>query len=161
MRNDHPETYAKRQMLITLPAPVLWAFTSANTDRDLPRHAHDSPCMGPVKRKVTRTTSFFVRKLRPRFMGGVFTAVDPRGACHLDANRVTTLYSVDPKMDPKTMMQPCASAAKAPGWRVHSHFRHGSHGSRRITTTSDCRRRCLRRSRQTPKLFLAPTYLLP
>ena len=37
-------------------------------------------------------------------MGGVFTAVDPRGACHLDANRVTTLYSVDPKMDPKTMM---------------------------------------------------------
>jgi len=28
----------------------------------------------------------------------------------------------------ETTMQPCASAARAPGWRVHSHSRHRSHG---------------------------------
>ena len=51
---------------------------------------------------------------------------DQRGA-RLGArtNRATCLYSVGPLT--RTMMQPCASAAKAPRRRTHSTSRHKSH----------------------------------
>jgi hypothetical protein len=52
---------------------------------------------------------------------------EPRSVARLTP-APTTLYSVV-HVGPKTMMQPCASAARAPGWRVHSKSRHGSHGS--------------------------------
>jgi hypothetical protein len=57
----------------------------------------------------------------------------------------------------ETMMQPCASAARAPGWRVHSNCRHGSHGATADHHHLESSSASVS-SRQMPKLLL-PLFL--
>ena len=56
-------------------------------------------------------------------------------------NRATTLYSVDPRT--RTMMQPCASAAKLRGGGPILCYGVISHGVHRVTATSNRHRRSI------------------
>ena len=67
-----------------------------------------------------------------------FTAWTIRGelAIRRSIVRATTLHAVDLTWI-RTMMQPCASAAKLRGGRPNLPKRYEVHGSPRVTTTSD------------------------
>src|SRR5215475_12893157 len=67
---------------------------------------------------------------------------DQRGArLRARINRATTLYSVDPRT--RTMMQPCASAAKLRGGGPILCYGVISHGVHRVTATSNRHRRSI------------------